>query len=232
MNSDVEFINPVILAGGSGSRLGNLTKATNKHLLPYKNGVVIDSVFKLASSQGTPLVITNPESVGSIASYLGTKAYYGVQEKPLGIADAIKVAKSFCIEDGIAVILGDNYFCENAAHQIKITMDTFTSGCSVFVKEVNNPKHYGVMHINDKGNWVAKEKPKNPKSNLALTGAYVFDSQIWDILPKLKPSKRGEYEVTDIINAYPEKDLDVVKLRGDWKDLGKSVKHYWKQGQL
>ncbi len=232
MNEYVEFLHPVILAGGSGSRLGTLTKATNKHLLPYKNGVVIDSAFELASSQGTPLVVTNPKSVGNISAYLGTKAYYGVQEKPLGIADAIKVAKSFCVEDGIAVILGDNYFCINCAHQIKITMDTFTSGCSVFVKEVSNPKDYGVMHINNKGNWVAKEKPKNPKSNLALTGAYVFDSQIWDILPTLKPSKRGEYEVTDIINAYSQKYLNVVKLRGNWKDLGKSVKHYWTQGQL
>tara|TARA_B000000441_G_C21493698_1_gene205320 strand:- start:39 stop:338 length:300 start_codon:yes stop_codon:yes gene_type:complete len=99
MRDYVEYLSPVILAGGSGSRLGNLTKATNKHLLPYKNGVVIDSAFEIASTQGTPLIVTNPQSVASISSYFGTNAYYGVQEKPLGIADAIKVAKSFCIEE-------------------------------------------------------------------------------------------------------------------------------------
>ena len=232
MRDYVEYLSPVILAGGSGSRLGNLTKATNKHLLPYKNGVVIDSAFEIASTQGTPLIVTNPQSVASISSYFGTNAYYGVQEKPLGIADAIKVAKSFCIEEGIAVVLGDNYFDDNTKHQITIAMDTFVAGCSVFVKKVNDPKHYGVMHVNNDGYWVAKEKPKNPKSNLALTGVYIFDAKIWDILPKLKPSKRGEYEITDIINAYPKEQLEVNELRGTWKDLVKSIKDYWDQSKL
>lgn len=232
--SGFDIVSPVILAGGTGSRLGKLTLATNKHLLPYKNDVVIDSVFRIAKTLTKPLVVTDSKSLPSISNYLGSEAYYGIQREPLGIADAIKTAQSHCVEDGIVVLLGDNYFDEENSTFISDCMSfQQEEGCTVFVTEVDDPKHYGVLHEKNSGRYKVTEKPKHPKSNLVLTGAYIFDDEIWRILPTLEKSKRGEYEITDVVNQYAVKGkLNVETLTGEWKDLGKSVEDYWEQAKL
>jgi glucose-1-phosphate thymidylyltransferase len=196
----------VILAGGFGNRLKPLTEITNKHLLPvYDKPVIFYPLQTLLNCNITDiLIVTGPEYAGGFMKVLGSgekfgcNFYFAVQEKAGGIADALKHAEKFIGTDSIAVILGDNIF-EN---DFKEVVSEFKEVAMLFLKAVHDPERFGVAEMNEDGN-VARivEKPLIPPSPYAVTGFYIYDNTIFDIIRTLKPSKRGELEITDVNNA-------------------------------
>jgi glucose-1-phosphate thymidylyltransferase len=238
----------LILAGGRGTRLGDLTKSVNKHLLPLGKWPLISYVFR--STVGISkhaLLVTNPENISDFAQivagggypYTELDVYYTAQPKPEGIADAIRYGQYFCRRDSVLVMLGDNIFhpddiesitktCNNVKRQVR-AQPRVKFGAYVWVTASDNPSAYGVIDIDDDGKVVSiEEKPENPASNLIITGVYLFDCQVWDIIPHLQKSDRGEYEITGILNAYLERgQLRYHLLEKEWFDVGGSVEGYW-----
>lgn len=218
----------VILAGGLGTRLYPLTRATNKHLLPiYDRPMICYPIETLVNAGITEvLVITSGPHAGHFlrvlknGEELGLKHIeYAFQEKPDGgIADALALAKDFSDCSPIAVILGDNTTEANIKKEIK----SFKEGAWVFLKEVPDPERFGVPVFNDKKEIInIEEKPKNPKSSYAVTGLYVYDNQVFDIIKNIKPSDRGQLEITDVNNAYIKQGkLNWSELKGFWTDAG------------
>lgn len=215
----------VILAGGKGTRLLPLTKITNKHLLPIFNRAMIDYPLKTLLDAGIKdiLIVSGREHAGDFIEYLGSGDDYGVsftykvQEKAGGIADALSLAEDFADEGPVTVILGDNIFENNFGPKLA----SFKKGARVFLKEVSDPERFGVAVL--KGKKVTKiiEKPKDPPTNFAVTGIYQYDSDVFDIIKKLKPSARGELEVTDINNTYIKRGLMKAEMvSGFWSDAG------------
>lgn len=222
----------IILAGGKGTRLSPATKSTNKQLLPLFDKPMFFyplSVLMLAGIREV-LIITNPKqyknfynAVGN-GKNLGIKIKYIEQKKPNGIPEAFKIGKKFISKDNVALILGDNFFYGQSLTKSLELSKNFKSGCSIFLKSVNKPENYGVAVI--KNNQVIKivEKPKKRISNQAVTGLYFFDNNVVKECAKLKPSKRGETEIVDLINLYKKKNLlSYIEIgRGAiWSDLGK-----------
>jgi len=221
-------IKGVILAGGKGSRLYPLTKVTNKPLLPVgKEPMICHPVRQLGHSGiDKVLVIASEENVGDVTSLLGSGKDFGcdftykVQDQPLGIAHALSLAEEFADGKKIVVLLADNIF----ERTIKTYMQNFIKqkkGARVLLKPVDNPERFGVAEINDKHILSIEEKPKIPKSNYAVLGAYFYDSQVFDIIRNVKISERGEYEITSVNNEYiklNELKYDIIK--GDWTDAG------------
>lgn len=217
----------VILAGGTGSRLHPLTAVTNKHLLPlYDKPVIYYPIEKLVEAGIKDImIITSHEYTSHFVrllddgSSLGAKLQYSVQTEPNGIADALRLAENFADGDSIAVILGDNIFEDS----LKGAVAKFKGkkGGALFLKEHENARDYGVVQIK-KGKIVTlEEKPVNPKSNLCATGLYLYGNDVFDIIRKLKPSKRGEYEITDVNRIYLERGkLSHFILKGEWFDCG------------
>jgi glucose-1-phosphate thymidylyltransferase len=199
----------IILAGGTGSRLLPLTKVTNKHLLPIGQKPMIYYPIEKLTSIGIDqiLIVTGIEYMGDVVSLLGSGRDFGcqftyrVQDKAGGIAEALGLAESFAQGQPSVVILGDNIFQAN----LKDYADKFIAqktGARVLLKQVTNPQRFGVAQISDGKVIGIDEKPKKPKSDYAVTGIYFYDATVFDIIRMLKPSARGELEISDVNNGY------------------------------
>jgi len=211
-----------------GTRLYPLTWATNKHLLPIYDRPMICYPIETLVNAGIKeiLVVTSGPHAGHFlrvlrnGEELGLKHIeYAFQERPDGgIADALALAKDFSDCGPITVILGDNTTDANIKEEIK----SFKDGAMVFLKEVPDPERFGVPVFNEKKEIInIEEKPKHPKSNYAVTGLYVYDNQVFDIIREIKPSDRGQLEITDVNNAYIKQGkLKWKELKGFWTDAG------------
>lgn len=218
----------VILAGGLGTRLWPLTRITNKHLLPiYDKPMILYAINTLERSGIRDIMIVcGREHAGHFMQFLGSGNEYGVnlsyaiQDKNNGgIADALRYAEHFADKDSIAVILGDNIF----RHDFKKDVHDFKGGAKVFFKEVKDPRRFGVPVFDASKKRIVKieEKPLKPQSNLGQAGFYLFDQSVFSIIKTLKPSKRGELELTDVNNVYlKKKQLSFSIIRGTWYDAG------------
>lgn len=219
----------VILAGGQGTRLRPFTKLINKHLLPvYNKPLIYYPLLTLKNAGINDVLITSGKEalphfrrILGNGSKLGLNLSYKAQSGPLGIAHALGLAEKFAQGTKIAVMLGDNIFTNNA--QIKRGVENFKkeSGAKFFLKNVEDPERFGVAHIYKSKIKTIIEKPKKPKSNLAVTGLYLYDPDVFDIVKKLKPSARGELEITDVNNHYVKKGLAKYEIvNGEWIDAG------------
>ncbi len=218
----------VILAGGTGSRLRPLTKVTNKHLLPIGQKPMIYYPIEKLTSIGVEqiLIVTGVEHMGDVVSLLGSgrefncQFTYKVQDQAGGIAHALGMAEGFSNNKPLTVILGDNIFQAN----LKKYADSFLAqktGARLLLKKVPNPQRFGVAQISDTRVIRIDEKPKKPASDYAVTGIYFYDSAVFDIIRTLKPSARGELEITDVNNAYIARgQLAYDILDGWWTDAG------------
>jgi glucose-1-phosphate thymidylyltransferase len=218
----------VVLAGGTGSRLMPLTKVTNKHLLPVGQKPMIYYPIAKLTSIGIDqiLIVTGIEYMGDVVGLLGSgrefdcQFTYRVQDKAGGIAEALRLAENFVQEQPIAVILGDNIFKAN----LKDYAEKFISqkiGARVLLKQVSNPHRFGVAEISDGKVISIEEKPEKPKSDYIITGIYFYDTSVFDIIRTIKPSARGELEISDVNNAYVAKaQLEYDILDGWWTDAG------------
>lgn len=218
----------IILAGGTGSRLAPLTKVTNKHLLPVgKYPMIYYSISQLKDAGIQEImIVTGRNHAGDIINLLGSGNEYGVnftyriQENAGGIAEALDLAEEFVGDGLMTVILGDNIFTGN----IKLAIEEFKeqgTGAKILIKEVKDPQRFGVPEIYNNRIVSIDEKPANPKSNYAVTGIYMYDNQVFDIIKDLNPSARGELEITDVNNAYIRlNQLRYGIVTGDWIDAG------------
>ena len=220
----------IILAGGSGSRLYPITQVASKQLLPvYDKPMVyypLSTLMLLGVTEilliSTPIDIDRFKALLGDGAELGLKITYAVQKAPDGIAEAFIIGEKFIGKDNIVLILGDNIFY--GAYDILRGAAKFKSGGLVFGYYVKDAERYGVVEFDDNGKAISiEEKPKNPKSNYAVTGLYIYDNEVIKIAKSLKPSARGELEITHVNNIYLKNGkLDVVKLgRGiAWLDTG------------
>jgi glucose-1-phosphate thymidylyltransferase len=222
------FMKGIILAGGTGSRLYPLTKVTNKHLLPVgKYPMIYYPICKLKNAGITDiLIVTGKEHMGSVVNLLGSgydmgvEFTYKIQDQPGGIAQALGLAEHFVGNDRCTVILGDNVFEDEIGEYVQHYMAQ-KSGAKILIKEVPDPKRYGVPELDGERIVSIEEKPQQPKSNYCVTGIYMYDSHVFDIIKNLKPSGRGELEITDVNNAYIEEGtLTYDTLNGWWTDAG------------
>ena len=219
----------IILAGGLGSRLFPLTKITNKHLLPiYDKPMIYYPIQTLINAGITDImIVTGGNNAGDFLRLLGNGKEFGLkhinytyQEGEGGIAAALSLAEYFAEGEPICVVLGDNLIEKNIVKAVK-DFAKQKKGAKILLKEVPDPERFGVAEIRN-GKLVAiEEKPKRPRSNLAVIGIYLYDNRVFDIVKKLKPSDRGELEITDVNNAY----LRMGKLTADvidgwWTDAG------------
>ncbi len=218
----------IILAGGTGSRLFPLTKVTNKHLLPVgKKPMIFHPIEKLVQAGITEiLIVTGVDHMGDIVTLLGSGKDFGcqftykVQDEAGGIAQALHLAQEFVGKDQVAVILGDNIFGQDLTPFVT-AFKKQKNGARVLVKEVSDPHRFGVVEIKDGKVISIEEKPKKPKSNFVITGIYFYDSNVFEITKELKPSKRGELEISDVNRAYMKKNqLAYDILSGWWTDAG------------
>jgi glucose-1-phosphate thymidylyltransferase len=215
----------IILAGGTGSRLYPLTKVTNKHLLPvYDKPMIFYPIQTLIDGGITEIMIVSGrghaghflELLGSGAD-LGVKFTYEIQEEAGGIAQALGLAESFADDDDVTVILGDNIFQDN----IKKDVSNFKGGAKIFLKEVPDAHRFGVAEL--KGDRVVgiQEKPREPKSNFAVAGLYIYSNNVFKVVKNLKPSTRGELEITDVNNYFVNNGtMEYRILNGFWSDAG------------
>jgi glucose-1-phosphate thymidylyltransferase len=221
----------IILAGGAGSRLYPLTLVTSKQLQPvYDKPMVYYALTTLIEGGIRELcLISTPHDLPRFKQLLGDGSHFGVsieyreQAKPAGIAQAFIIAESFVGKDKVTLILGDNIFYGGDSFYRALT--EFKSGATIFGYHVNDPERYGVVEFNDGRAISIEEKPKNPRSNYAVPGIYIYDNDVIGIAKNLKPSARGELEITDVNIAYLKRgDLSVHRLnRGfAWLDAGTS----------
>lgn len=220
----------IILAGGTGSRLYPLTRVTNKHLLPVYNKPMIYYPIETLVKAGIKdiMIVSGRGHAGHFLELLksgeefGAQFSYGVQEEAGGIAQALGLCEDFSDKEKIIVILGDNILQDDLIDIVKEYQNQ-KQGAKILLKEVDNPQSFGVAFIEN--NQVIKivEKPRESKSSLAVTGVYMYDSRVWQIIKKLKPSQRGELEITDVNNYYIEKgEMTYNILKGWWGDGGES----------
>jgi glucose-1-phosphate thymidylyltransferase len=229
----------VILAGGSGTRLHPLTRITNKHLLPlYDRPMVTYAVEALVQAGIDELMlVTGGTHAGEFFRLLGNgheygidRLAYGYQEQAGGIAEALGLAERFVDRDKTCVLLADNVF-EHTLRPIVENFDRQERGARIVlsrVEEDEHLRHLGVAAMD--GDRVAQivEKPLTPPSNFAVTGVYFYDTQVWDVLPTLEPSGRGELEITDVNNWYVEKgEMQADVVDGFWGDAGESIDAYY-----
>ena len=229
----------IILAGGLGTRMSPLTKAVNKQLLPIYDKPMIFyplSILMLAKIKDI-LIIVNK---GQLETYkkiipngknLGIKITYKEQKKPVGIPDAFKLGEEFIKKENVALILGDNFFYGQYLTQLLKKCSKLSNGAKVLLHKVSKPSLYGVAKINNnKKISLIKEKPKKFVSNLAITGLYFFDNKVVKYAKGLKPSKRGETEITDLLQKYRENrelEADIIGRGGAWLDAG-SIDNFYK----
>jgi glucose-1-phosphate thymidylyltransferase len=214
----------IILAGGTGSRLSPLTKITNKQLLPLYDKPLIFyplSILMLAGIRDV-LIITNPNEDINFKKILGNGSNFGIkiqylaQQKPKGLPEAFIIGEKFINKQNVALILGDNFFYGQGFTKRLKNKTKIKSGSTIFTYQVNNPQDYGIVEI--KNNKIIKiiEKPKKSKSNLAITGLYFFDKNVVNFSKKLKPSKRNELEIVDLLKKY----LEIKKLKIEFMGRG------------
>jgi glucose-1-phosphate thymidylyltransferase len=220
----------IILAGGTGTRLFPLTKVTNKHLLPVgKEPMIFNPIRQLISAGITDiLVVTGKDHMGEIVRLLGSGSDFNcnftfrVQEKAGGIADALALADVFANDDKFVVILGDNIL----THSIRKYVDAFSqqsAGAKILLKRVGDPERFGVAALDEQNKMIMQieEKPENPKSDYAVIGVYMYDPQVFEVIQNIRPSERGELEITSVNNWYVEHNAmtyDIVE--GEWTDAG------------
>ncbi|MCX6350030.1 MAG: sugar phosphate nucleotidyltransferase [Candidatus Aureabacteria bacterium] len=231
----------VILAGGLGTRLSPLTKITNKHLLPIHDRPMIYYPIQTLVNAGIDdiMIVTGGNNAGDFLRLLGNGKEFGLkeisytyQEREGGIADALSLAEHFAEGDRILVMLGDNLIEKNIVQAVKSFAKQKT-GAKILLKEVDNPQDYGVAVI--KGDKVKKiiEKPKVPPSRYAVIGIYMYDPHVFEYIRKLKPSRRGELEVTDVNNFYiKDGTMTYDFLDGWWADAGSSIAGLIRVNQL
>lgn len=222
----------IVLAGGSGTRLHPLTLGVSKQLLPIYNKPMIYyplSVLMLAGIQEI-LIITTPDEQAPFKRLLGDGSQFGVhftyavQEKPNGLAEAFIIGKDFIGTDAVCLILGDNIFYGNHMQPLLAKARERRTGATLFGYEVKSPNRYGVAEIDSTGKVLSlEEKPTDPKSNIAVTGLYFYDNQVVEIASQLKPSPRGELEITDVNKEYLKRGQVYLNLMGrgfTWLDAG------------
>jgi glucose-1-phosphate thymidylyltransferase len=218
----------IILAGGTGSRLGSLVRATNKHLLPVGDEPMVYHPLRKLIAAGIRdiLIVTGTEHIGLVVQALGSgrdfacELTYRVQDRAGGIAEALGLARDFSHGESIAVLLGDNIFQDDITPFVK-KFEEQKKGARILLKEVDDPERFGVAEV--KGDRIVgiEEKPKKAKSQLAVTGIYMYDAAVFEIVKTLKPSGRGELEITDVNNAYISRgELAYDLLPGWWTDAG------------
>ena len=215
----------VILAGGTGSRMMPCTKVTNKHILPVYNKPMIYYPLEKLIESGIKdiLIVSGPGHAGHFLNLLGSGKEFGVrltfeiQDEAGGIAQALGLAEDFADKGPVTVILGDNIFEDS----IRLEVKNFLGGARVFLKEVDSPQRFGVAELKNDRVVNIEEKPKNPKSKYAVTGLYIYDNDVFDVIKTLKPSGRGELEITDVNNHYIKKGkMQASMLKGFWSDAG------------
>lgn len=221
----------VILAGGLGTRLRPLTKITNKHLLPIYDRPMIYYPIQAMINAGIEdiLIVCGGNHAGEFLRLLGNGKEFGLkhlnytyQEGEGGIAEALGLAEYFIAGQKVAVMLGDN-IVEKNFRRAKEEFEAQPKGAKILLKEVENPRPYGVAEVSGGKVLGIEEKPEHPKSNLAVIGIYFYDSQVFDIIKTLKPSGRGELEITDVNNAYIDRgEMTYTVLDGWWGDAGES----------
>ncbi|MBU9706514.1 NTP transferase domain-containing protein [Paenibacillus sp. AK121] len=218
----------IILAGGTGSRLFPLTKVTNKHLLPVgKYPMIFHAIHKLKKAEITDiLIVTGKEHMGDVVNLLGSGRHMGVtftykvQDEAGGIAQALNLAEHFVDMDRMVVILGDNVFEDDITPFVQNFCKQNT-GAKLLLQQVYDPQRFGVAEIQNQRIVSIEEKPQIPKSDYAVTGIYMFDHNVFDIIKTLNPSTRGELEITDVNNAYiASGTLTYDILQGWWTDAG------------
>ena len=229
----------IILVGGMGTRMSPLTKAVNKQLLPIYDKPLIFyplSILMLAKIKDI-LIIVNK---GQLEQYkkiipngnnLGINITYKEQESPKGLPDAFVLGEKFIGKDNVALILGDNFFYGQSLSKMLINSSTLKNGAKIILYKVLNPELFGVAKLDNNKKIISiKEKPKKFVSDLAITGLYFFDNNVINYAKKLKPSKRGELEITDILNKYKSNNnlkAEVIGRGGAWLDTG-SIEDYYK----
>jgi glucose-1-phosphate thymidylyltransferase len=231
----------VILAGGLGTRLHPLTKITNKHLLPLYDKPMIYYPIRTLVNAGVEdiLVVTGGNNAGDFLRLLGNGAEFGLkglqyayQEKEGGIAQALSLAEHFAERERLVVMLGDNIIEGNIVRAVE-EFSRQPSGAKILLKEVDNPQDYGVAEI--RGDRIVNivEKPKEPVSTYAVIGIYLYDASVFDIVKTLRPSGRGELEITDVNNAYIARGTMTYDiLKGWWADAGASIDRLLKVNML
>ena len=218
----------IILAGGTGSRLYPLTKVTNKHLLPVgKKPMIFYPIEKLVEACIEDiLIVTGVDHMGDVVSLLGSGQDFGchftykVQDEAGGIAQALGLCKGFVGQDNLCVILGDNLFQDSIATYVN-NFQKQSTGAKLLLQEVKDPQRYGVAELQGNSIIGIEEKPTYPKSSYAVTGIYMYDARVFEVIPTLKPSGRGELEITDVNNFYVQNQtLTYDILQGWWTDAG------------
>lgn len=218
----------IILAGGTGSRLYPLTRTINKHLLPVgKYPMIYHAVFKLRLAGITDILIVSGKShLGEIINHLGSGHEWGLnltykaQDQPGGIAQALGAAEDFAKNDSMVVLLGDNIFSDDLKPAV-LNFQKQAKGAKILVKKVRDPHRYGVVKFTEDKIAAIEEKPDIPPSHYAVTGIYMYDSTVFEIIKSLKPSKRGELEITDVNNVYIQRnELTYDIFQGWWIDAG------------
>ncbi|MGE0141749.1 MAG: sugar phosphate nucleotidyltransferase [Planctomycetota bacterium] len=220
----------VVLAGGLGTRLYPLTKITNKHLLPVYDRPMVHYPIQCLVNAGISdiLIVTGGNSAGDFLQLLGNGADFGLEDLAYtyqqgegGIADALRLARHFADGDKIVVVLGDNII-EGNIQKAVADFENQERGAKILLKEVEDPHRFGVASVDARGK-VTKiiEKPKQPETNLAVIGIYMYDAKVFEFIERLSPSERGELEITDVNNFYlAEGSLTAEVLSGWWTDAG------------
>ena len=219
----------VILAGGLGTRMYPCTKVTNKHLLPVYDKPMIYYPLLTMVRAGLKdiMIVTGGNYAGDFLRILGNGREFGLkdisytyQEGEGGIADALKLAENFVEDEKVFVMLGDNIIEDNISSEIE-AFEKQPAGARIFLKEVDDPERFGVAEVKDKKVLNIEEKPKKPRSNLAVIGLYLYDNRVFDIIKTLKPSARGELEITDVNNTYIKNgEMTYSIIKGWWTDAG------------
>lgn len=217
----------IVLAGGNGRRLGDLTEVTNKHLLAVYDKPMVFFPIRTLLDCGIRdiLIVSGRDRVGGFLSLLGSGRKFGanftykVQDEAGGIAEALSLAKDFVGDENAAVILGDNIFEDDLGRYVRAFEGRL--GAHIFLKEVVDANRFGVAELDGERVISIEEKPLRPRSNYAVSGFYLYDSSVFDIVKHLKPSGRHELEITDVNNAYIVRgQMTATILQGDWTDAG------------
>jgi len=219
----------VVLAGGLGTRLRPLTAVTNKHLLPvYNQPMVYYPIQTLVNAGITDImIVTGGNSAGDFLKLLGNGKAFGLkhinytyQEGEGGIADALSLVEHFAAGDSVCVVLGDNIIEGNIRGAVHDYLEQ-GSGAKILLKKVSDPQRFGVPEIDGSRVLRIEEKPAKPKSDYAVIGIYMYDPRVFEIIKTLKPSGRGELEITDVNNAYIDRqEMSWAQLEGWWTDAG------------
>lgn len=231
----------VILAGGLGTRLMPCTKVTNKHLLPVYDKPMIYYPLRTLVNAGLEdiMIVTGGNNAGDFLRLLGNGKEFGLkdisytyQEGEGGIADALRLAENFIEKDKMVVMLGDNIIRDDISGAVK-EFEKQEKGAKIFLKEVSNPEKFGVAEIEGGRVVNIEEKPQKPKSNYAVIGLYMYDRDVFEIIKTLKPSGRGELEITDVNNEYIKRGTMTYSIiEGWWGDAGTSFEALFRAGSL